>query len=177
MKSTMANIFFGLLAAAFALFALWMLYGSISTLMKSWRATSWPTASAEVQSVALEHHSHSRGRTYQVVVTYTYVVDGRTYTGDTIAFGYGGSSAQSEHEQLFQKLGTARLVKVHYNPRQAAESCIVDGVSKSQFTPLAFSLMLLVFVTGFALMWWLGSRSEERLLQRIEVMETRELPR
>ncbi|MBB3192781.1 hypothetical protein FHS28_000146 [Roseateles terrae] len=35
--------------------------------------------------------------------------------------------------------------------------------------------MLLVFVTGFAAMWRLGSHSDERLLQRMQVMETRAL--
>jgi Protein of unknown function (DUF3592) len=59
-------------------------------------AAKWPVIIGKIEEVSWQEHevstrNNSKEINYQVIVKYKYSVNARTYTNDTIAFGYGSS--------------------------------------------------------------------------------------
>jgi hypothetical protein len=148
---------FGLLG-----YALW-------SMSRSTEAGTWPTAPGTIDACEMTTNpgDGDGGPTYQVQVKYTYNVNGKEYTGDTLAFGYTASSGQEVHEEILAELQQAKTVEVRYDPFDPQVSVLSYGVHRSiQFT-LVFAVTWLLFVVGFTAIWWVASRSDTVLLENL----------
>jgi hypothetical protein len=136
---------------------------------QSTRAAAWPTVPGTIADLALDEKSDSDGTTYEVKVRYTYTVDGVAYEGKRLAFGYSASSGREAHDEIFQKLSTAKAVDVRDDSADPAVSCLSFGLHRSIQIGLAFSLMWLAFVFGFTIVVWLFAQGDSILLKNLSV--------
>jgi len=143
-------------------------YGLWSTY-RSLQAANWPKVTGILTSVEIKDKTDNDGTTYNVEVEYTYAVAGIEYHGSRLAFGYAGSSTWKTHNEIYQKLMGAKTVEVRYNPSDPATSTLSFGVHRSHQLLLTFAVTWLAFVSGFALLWWLISASDNTLLENIVV--------
>jgi hypothetical protein len=151
-------------AAGFAVlgFGLW-------GVRRSSQAAGWPTAPAMVTHLEMKESSGREGATYQVIVRYTYTVDGVTYTGDRLAFGYVDSDGREAHEQIYRKLKGATVVAARYDPAHPAEACLSYGIHRSIWYVLAFAATWLAFMFGITFLWWLSTRPDPVMLDNLSV--------
>lgn len=166
MSSTALILFFSLFfAVGIGLLA----YAGYSA-MRSKEAGTWPVAEGRLLSADLKSNSDSEGSTtYQVKVSYQYAVDGMTYTGDRLAFGYGGSSGQSAHQDILDKLRSGETVEVRYSPTDPQVSALSFGFHRSMQFMVAFGVTWLLFTSGMAFMFWLFSKPDQVLLNNLIV--------
>lgn len=176
MKDKMVPIMLTLLTSVFVLVGLFFLYGALSNLLKSHRAASWPTATAALTTVEVKRHATSKRPTYEAVVRYTYQVSGQSYVGSNLSVGYGGSSNLSHHQALVQKLESAKTVVVHYDPDKPAESVLIAGTHRADWSFLAFSLTWLLALTGMITTAFLGLQTDASWLDRLVVVEEKTAP-
>lgn len=166
------NTQFGCVAiflAVFYLVGFGLLGYGLRCAQLSVRAASWPKAEGVVKHIALHEDKDSEGTTYHVNVQYSYTVDGVSYDGDRVAFGYAATSGRKMHEQLHERLAGAKTVQVRYDPANPAESCLSFGLHRSIQFLLAFSITWLLFVIGFTVIAWLATHSDAVLLDNLTV--------
>jgi hypothetical protein len=136
-------------------------YG-IYSLRASRIAKDWPTTEGKI--VACEF-KESRGddTTYKVDVEYIYIIDGTSYHGNRIAFGYLGGSASSVHHEIHDRLKSAKTVLVRYDPADATRSVLSYGVNHSTIYVLALGIIFLMVAVGGAV----GSLGEDGILSTL----------
>jgi len=136
---------------------------------RSARAASWPAASGTIKSIEVREDRNNEGATYSVHVQYAYTVEGVSYEGSRLAFGYGGSNNRRVHEEIGDKLRDAKSVAVHYDPSKPSESCLSFGVHRTiQFT-LVFAITWLMFLLGFTACVLLWDHSDSVLLENLSI--------
>ncbi|WP_394561815.1 DUF3592 domain-containing protein [Aquipseudomonas alcaligenes] len=165
------HIIMMVMMAVFAGVGIMLLWSGISSLKKSIDAEDWPTTYAEVQRVELTEDSDSDGTTYKVEVEYSYQVGGQAYSGNIISSGYSGSSGQEPHLQVYEKIKSAKVVEIRYNPKVPEESAIAYGVTRSNLIHMAFAVTWSLFVAGFISILLAFQGGDERLLSRIKIIE------
>ncbi len=135
---------------------------------RSMAAAQWPTVPGKVDAVEMvEGSDGDSGTTYRVRATYSYSVGGREYQGDRIAYGYTGSSNHHSELEILNRLKECRSVDVRYDPFEPDQSVLSYGIHKAIRFMLLFSTIWLLFISGFALMWWIGTGSDTILLQNL----------
>ena len=161
---TMSTIGFTLFISIFFAAGFGILGYGLYSLRASRLAKDWPTAEGKVVSCEIKTSSDSEGTTYRAVVKYSYAVAGRTYQGDRIAFGYAGDSRHSTHQDIVERLSSAKTVLVRYDPAEAARSVLSYGLNRSTIYFLIFGVTWLLFVTGFTVLWCVSLRSDAGIL-------------
>lgn len=160
-----------LAAVVFASIGVILLKSTIDGMATASRASSWPTVHATLKSVKLEKDTDSDGSTFEVVVDYGYTVGNRTYSGNTLSFGYAGSSGQEAHARIYRKLQNARTVRVRYNPDNPEQSTIGHGINRAHMIQMGFALTWTLFTIGFFSTALAFGSDDRRLLEAIEVVD------
>ena len=138
--------------------------------MKSNAVANWPVAGGRLLAANLTRQRGSKGSvSYQVKVSYQYSVDGTAYTGDRLAYGYGGSSGQAAHQEILNKLRSGETVEVRYSPGNPQDSALSFGFHRSLQFMVTFGVMWLVLVSSIALIIWLSSKPDQVLLNNLIV--------
>jgi len=153
LSSQLGPLIVTIVILAFVALGLLPLKNLVTSVCKTVSAKSWPTAYAEIKEVGIKEDDDSECPPYSVEVLYSFSVENRDYSGDTIAFGYRSDSIKYEvHAELFSKLRPAKVVVVRYNPKNPRESCIAAVLHGSQFCDalvyFTFILALNGIVTG-----------------------------
>jgi len=105
-------------------------------------ARNWPSVDARLEKCEMESGNASNGRSYHVAVKYSYSIAGVRYEGDTLAIGYGGSSARRPHEDARREILGMKRFTVRYDPANPEVSTIFASEN---------SLVFGLFVVG--LLW------------------------
>ena len=141
-------------------------YG-IRSLILSNTAKTWPTTEGYVDTCKVTEMSDSDGTTYRVDVQYNYTVAGKRHTGDRIAFGYSGSSGRTAHQEIADRLSSAKTVLVRYDPIIPSRAVLSYGLNRSTIFLLVFGGTWLLFVTGFTALWFTSSLSDSGILNTL----------
>lgn len=158
LRPTMTVLFSITIFSAFYVAGFGLLGYGLWNARRSMQAAAWPTAPATITSLAVAENSDGDGgTTYEVKVQYTYTVDGVQYEGSRLAFGYGGSSRRTEHDEIHRKLREAKAVAVRYDPSDPSVSCLSFGLHRSIQITLA-SAVVFLFGTTLPLMSKLKGR-------------------
>lgn len=112
-------------------------YGTYGVIQAK-RAATWPTTQAEIEACKTQSHQNSKGSSYACEVDYHYQVDGNSYHGDRIAFGYSSTNYERPHKQIERHLKKGRYVQVHYNPQDPSQSVLSTGTSANTWLPIVF---------------------------------------
>ena len=136
---------------------------------RSTRAAAWPTTPATLTRLEVEENTRSEDSTYEVQVEYTYAVEGVDYQGSRLAFGYCGSNDRPGHDEIHERLKSAKAVSARYDPANPAASCLSFGLHRSILFMLAFGMMWLAFPFGFTVLFWLFMLPDAVLLRNLAV--------
>ena len=154
----------------FFLFGFALLGYGLWNAKRSTEAASWPTPPAKLTSLKLAETIDSEGSpTFEVKVQYSYTVDGVAFEGSRLAFGYTASGGREVHEEIRGRLESAKAVDVRYDPSDPAVSCLSFGLHRSIQFVLTFAVVWLVFVIGFAALFWVGSSNDAVLVDNLSV--------
>jgi hypothetical protein len=134
---------------------------------RSRAAAYWPSMRGEIDSCELATTQGREGPSFVVKVIYHYRVGDGEYTHDRLAFGYKGSNVLATHQQIVDRLKSARSVRVLYDPNDPQNAVLSFGVHQTLQLLLAFSALWLVFTAGFSFMFWLASQNDSGLLKNM----------
>ena len=167
------NVAFTLFISVFIAIGFGILGWSIHSWVKFRQAEKWPTVTAIIESCRFLEDRDPEDTTYKVENRYSYVVDGISYTGDRIAFGYSGSSNEEEVRDIYKKLSNANKVQVKYNPLRPKECVLASGPNKSSLVVIICGLTWLLFTAGFTFLFTATSGKNKALLREITVIESK----
>ena len=123
-------------------------YGALRTISLARTMQAWPIVPATLQTVELEPGSR---RTVQVTATYTYVVNGRQYSGKRASL-YAADNIGDFHHRLYDELESYLSRHAPYptyiNPRDARES-ILSPALRWEMIALSFAGVALFGGAGF----------------------------
>lgn len=139
---------------------------------------SWPTTFGNVLDCKLIPRSSRSTRTgvssprYRVKVRYSYQVDGRRFTGDRISSAMNkrvmGTVAAMELVDRFEK---GKRVRVHYSPRDPAQSCLDPGLGDG--SRLFAGVLFILLASGLGWLLFIGfDGGDERVRSRQPVEPT-----
>lgn len=153
----MSRIFTSLFVLVFVGAGVGFLGYGIYQIDQASHTTQWPAVRGEVLESKLRSHTSDNKESWSCSVEYAYEVDGRSYHGDRIAYGYNGTNNKSMHSNLHEKLSSSRYVRVYYNPQDPSVSTLATGVHRSALLPVIFGAAWLVVCGGIFSMIFLGS--------------------
>ncbi len=103
----------------------------IRSLLHARESSHWPTTQGKIV-VSKIKTSQSSGKhsstTYSAGIEYTFQVDKKTYTGDSVAYGDYGSSNRSHASGIVAQYPVGKQVTVHYMPGKPDECVLEPGV-------------------------------------------------
>ncbi len=169
MKSEM--IFFSIFISIFYLVGIGVLLIGLHDYFQGQHSLSWPEVSGHIDKCNLIEDNDCEGTIWSVKLLYSYSVDGRSYEGDQLAFGYCGSSAHEEHKAIYEKLKTSDKVLIKYDPNNPVRSVVAAGFNRSTFLKLTFAIMWLLFVIGFTVLAINSSGQDSQILRQINMIQ------
>jgi hypothetical protein len=132
-------------------------YGAVTAVVRGFSTLVWPRASGFLGSTRVETTLSARGSTlYRPGVSYTYIVNGRTYLGERIYFGndaYWNSPGAAE--RMLSKIATSGPLTVYYRESEPSESVLLRGVRAR--TVLMLLMSLLFAALGVAILLGFGT--------------------
>lgn len=137
------------------------------SLRMSYLAKHWPTTEGKITVCEVKESKDSDSTTFEAIVKYGYVVAGRSYEGDRIAFGYSGSSLRSAHQEIADRLTGVKTVLVRYDPKDASRSVLTYGINRSTIILLVFGATWVLFVTGLTLLCSTITQSDYGILRTL----------
>ena len=115
---------------------------------KSWSSRSWPVVEGRVTASSIESkrgnkHNHKPSKTQYVPrVSYTYDVNGTTYTSSRIRTVTTTSNVRALAEGDLAAYPKGGLVKVHYNPTDPSQALLDTSISWACFAMFGGGLAL-----------------------------------
>ncbi len=162
---------FTLFISVFFLVGFGLLGFGLYSYYRGHQALSWPTVEGRLEACHLKEKSDSDSTTWEVNVRYSYSVAGQEFEGQRLAFGYSASSAHEAHKGIYEKLKSASVVTIRYQPDNPGDSVLAAGFNRSTFMVLAFAVTWLLFTTGFTVLWVTSSGRDTQILDQIQVLK------
>lgn len=133
--------FFAIIGLVLAAYATW-----------AWRhaaaAERWPTTVGTLEKAELRHR-RSEGNSRRVAVRYRCVVDGASYVGTRLAFGYQGNERNAFARDLLARLRRREQVVVRYAPHDPRISTLAAGPHKGVAVAYCAAVILLAGTAGW----------------------------
>ncbi|MFO0943265.1 MAG: DUF3592 domain-containing protein [Pirellulales bacterium] len=139
----------------------WILGYTLLNLKRSLQAAKWPTVNGRILSSELVV---GRRNSQQVKAIYKYMVGGREFKNDVIAFGY---RAGGGHGEVLEKVRAGKAIQVRYDPSDPQNSTLSCGFHKSLQLGLIFSLLWLSMIFVFGVINQIIGSSDGVLLRNI----------
>lgn len=132
---------FALMGSAFMLFF-------IVPMIRNVTALTWTPTPCTVLSSSVEESSSSDGSTYGVAVSYSYEVDGRSYTSDRYRFLGGSSSGRSGKQEVVDRLPPGTVTTCYVKPGEPTQAVMNRGLQGEYFFALIPGVFVAVGVGG-----------------------------
>jgi len=166
-QSIFLTLFFGLFLAI----GLGILGYGLHSLNMSKQAQHWPTVPGTITSSDFDISHSDDSTSYRTKVSYIYNAMGRELTGEKIAFGYSGSSAESFHRDIYGELKVNTNVAVRYNPEDPEQAVLSYGVNQSIKFLMIFGAVWTMFTLGMIAMFWLMGQGSTTLVQNMIIYD------
>ena len=115
------------------------------------RSSSWPTVEGMVtESTVVQWTGRRSRKTYVPQITYRYSVDGMEHVGTRLYFGSQypeawttGAKWTTDTREYIARYPPGTLLRVHYDPEDAATSVIEVGLKSAIVLPVAVSTFMM----------------------------------
>ena len=173
-----AQWFFAILGAGFAVAAVWTLAVFISEKRLAHASVEWPSVEGRVLSSELEfwqEGDRDGGRettVYIGLIEYEYEVNGDRHTARRVRYRGDsgdptGTRGKDDAEAAVERYPPGKIVQVHYSPHDPAQAVLEPGTDLFRRRAWVFPVAFLVVGVGFGL----GSRPFFRGAMRRSVAE------
>lgn len=135
------------------------------------QAAAWPTTPGEIVASDFVVNSDEDGTTYRTKVTYEYAVNGQSYIGDRVAFGYSGSSRRTFHRKIYDALPIRTKLAVRYDPENPSRTALSHGVNRSIIFLVIFGLVWTIFSVGMGALLVVSESGGETLLENMLIYD------
>jgi hypothetical protein len=144
-------------------------------LHRAWESAEWPVADGMIKNSAVEYKSSDDGGgTYFAEVFYQFAVDGKTHSGNKVAFGDYGSNKPSHAQKIVNRYPIGLRLQVHYRPSDP-DVCVLEPGVKGQtwFLPgfglifFAAGVLMAVFMKRLPAAKGTGEQTAETADKRI----------
>ena len=143
----------------FSISSAFVIIGS-NSILKGQETESWPSTTGEIVLSYVYDKRGSEGTTYEAKITYQYIVDGVSYTSDTISCDYFYSSSdRSAATQLVEKYPAGKTVTIYYNSKAPYQSVLIQGASGNSW--LIFSAGMFFVILGVLVTVYIGLKNKE----------------
>ena len=138
-----------------------VLFLSCRYYLEARASLTWPSVIGTiVSSFVNSHHDSDNGVMYRAKVTYSYIVDDKTYQATRVKIGIqkgfsGGVGAYSGAQRVVNKYPSGKEINVYYNPKIPENAVLEPGLSKTWWAALILSVVIL---GGFFPCFLLGIR-------------------
>ncbi len=124
----------GILTLAMFAAGIFLMAWGGNELKRAYESRSWPNTPGTITSAYIQksHHRSSEGHSttsYTPKVGYRYIVEGKIYTCDRIAFGGKSGGKRSKAKAVVDEYPSGRQVTVYYNPRDPKIAVLKAGFS------------------------------------------------
>lgn len=114
------------------------------------RSSSWPTVEGMVTESTVVQSTGRRNRKTDIPqITYRYSVDGIEYVGTRLFFASQypeswttGAKWTTDTKEYIARYPLGTLLRVHYDPEDAATSVIEAGLTSAIVLPVAFAIVM-----------------------------------
>ena len=161
------KIFGTLFALPFFAVGVWMLWSISTTLYDAWRMDSWVQVEAKLTNGGYTTNSGDDSDTYEAYASYTYVIDGKIYTGDRVTLSGGGDNIGDYQQDIGRNLQRAigDVMMIYVDPTNPSDSIIDRGI---RWGLLGFkSIFLFVFGgvgLGAIIFIWKAPKEKDKTL-------------
>jgi Protein of unknown function (DUF3592) len=141
---------------------LYFIVQQIPDVITGLQTQSWTLTTATVlESRWLTHHDTGdeyntdyvgKGYTHTPEITYSYIVNGRTFTSRRYQAGNTARPSVDEIKSTVARYPVGRVVRVSYNPSNPAQSVLAPGVNGSSW----FMLMIGLGMLASGISFWRG---------------------
>jgi hypothetical protein len=136
------RLLLGLFFSVFLLVGVWATYSfALKPWLGVWAARDWVPVTCQIRSSEVRQHDGD-STTYSVAITYSYVVDGREYTGDRYDFTAGSSSGRKAKKAIVARYRVGAESLCYVNPANPQEAVL----ERTRVRDWGFGLIPLVFV-------------------------------
>lgn len=140
-------------------------------IVEGYRAANWPQTTGILLAVQSKDTSDSEGRSREIVVRYSYTVDGREYEGATIHPTYGSSSFEEGHRGLEQSLTPGKKVRVYYREAAPERSTLSVGFYSGSLVGVFAGALFVAAGLGFLLVFWYALAGDWNYASGVTVIE------
>lgn len=142
----MKNLIFGII---FLGVGIGLSYWGYGMLQEAKASSDWPSVTGTIVSSDVSSHRSTSGSgskkktstVYEPVITYTYKVDGKSYTSDRITTGDYSSSSSKRAYRIANKYQEGSDTKVYYNPDEPYLSVLEPGTTFMSYLPFGMGLL------------------------------------
>jgi Protein of unknown function (DUF3592) len=107
---------------------------SLRPVLEGRASTNWPTTKATITEAKLVETQRGPFESFEVKVGYTFVVDGKTFTGNRLKVGGKSSSKVADAEADMKRYGQLDAkMDVRYDPSDPTHSTLETGASNNDF--------------------------------------------
>jgi uncharacterized protein DUF3592 len=114
--------------AGLSVFAVWITVSLGSSLFLCVESLTWPTVPVRVISSGLNTGESNAGRWWQPEVTYSYELNGRTYSSSNFRYMMPPIYQEDSARQLQSEYPEGSQPRAAYNPRNPSESVLQPGI-------------------------------------------------
>ena len=118
----------------------------VGTVIDALRSTDWPPTEGSVTAsgVDMQNDTDTERRTralrYSPAVSYSYDVDGTTYSSDLLGFVRLWTDDESGAHRIARRYPVGQAVTVYYDPGDPSRAVLDPGVSLNSMLTLLFGL-------------------------------------
>lgn len=148
----------------------WLTVSSVRKIVLSITAQRWPTTTGRLTSVENKISRDSESSSREIVVTYSYTINGQTYEGNVIHPSYTNSSVEEANNQLEAKLSPGKAVEVYYNPANPKRSMLSTGFYSISLAVVFGGLIFLGAGLGFLGTFWFAITGKTNFADGIKIL-------
>ena len=138
--------------AVLALFGGGLLFIGIRSRRAAQASRAWSSTQGTVDSSQVITSGSNRSRWYKAQVTYTFTVNGQSYTSDKVFFGDARSSSMAKEQRVVDRYKAGAPVEVFYSPQQPQEAVLERRTGGTTLVYLILGSVLLLMAGFVAVM-------------------------
>lgn len=140
------GLLFGIMFFGMGSLFCWMM--GISPLLKALGSGDWVETSCVIESSEVESHNSSDGTTYSIEISFSYNIDGRSYTSDSYSFNSVNSSGRKGKSKVVKQYPKGSEQTCWVNPDDHSAAVINRDIPKLVYIIIPFSSIFMII--GFA---------------------------
>jgi hypothetical protein len=140
-------------------------------IVEGWQAARWPHTVGVVSSVESKDTSDSDSPSREILVRYSYTVDGVAYDGSRVHPTYGKSSFEEAHRGLEQVLEPGKKVRVYYRAGEPERSTLAVGFYSGSLAGFFGGALFAAAGLGFLLIFWFAFAGDWNYAAGVTVIE------